>query len=237
MLTILIKFLHIFVYSRKLSLTLFFSSFAWVLLKMFQGCSRLLSREKLFSNVYEHIKHNVLQFDKKFYLQKVGIPQGSVLSTLLCSLYYGHMEKHVIFPYLEKTCEPAAKDLSTRCVFSDSSDAQNSNDGAIIFPSTYSLLRFIDDFLFISTSKEQASRFLSKLREGFPDYNCYMNESKFCLNFDFEHQSGILSSRIYVVDRGTSFIRWSGMLINPESLEIQGDYSRSVSFIVYYLEM
>ncbi|XVF82511.1 hypothetical protein PTKIN_Ptkin16aG0055000 [Pterospermum kingtungense] len=191
-----------------------------------QGCSKLLLKEELFSNVYEHVKRNILQFDKKFYLQRMGIPQGSVLSTLLCSLYYGYMEKHVIFPYLEKTCEPASKDLSTRCFLSDFSSAQSSSEGAIIFPSAYLLLRFIDDFLFISTSKEQASGFLSMLRQGFPDYNCYMNESKFCLNFDFEHHSGILSSRIYVVDDGTSFIRWSGMLINSESLEIQGDYTR-----------
>ncbi|XWS74612.1 hypothetical protein CRYUN_Cryun01aG0013400 [Craigia yunnanensis] len=191
-----------------------------------QGCSRLLLKEELFSNLYEHVKCNVLQFNKKFYLQGMGIPQGSVLSSLLCSLYYGHMEKHVIVPYLEKTCEPAAEDLSTRHIFSDDSDAQNSSEDAIIFPPTYLLLRFIDDFLFISTSKEQASGFLSMLRQGFPDYNCHMNEEKFCLNFDNEHQSGILSNRIYVVDHGSSFLRWSGLLINSSTLEIQGDYTR-----------
>ncbi|XWS08227.1 hypothetical protein CRYUN_Cryun41cG0061600 [Craigia yunnanensis] len=191
-----------------------------------QGFSRLLLKEELFSNLYEHVKRNVLQFDKKFYLQGMGIPQGSVLSSLLCSLYYGHMEKHVIFPYLKKTCEPAAEDLSTRCTVSVSSDCQNSSEDAIIFPTNYLLLRFIDDFLFISTSKEQASGFFSMLHQGFPDYNCYMNESKFCLNFDIELQSGILSNRIYVIDHGTSFLRWSGLLINSRSLEIQGDYTR-----------
>ncbi|XP_021296858.1 telomerase reverse transcriptase isoform X2 [Herrania umbratica] len=191
-----------------------------------QGCSRLLKKEELFSNLYEHVKRNVLQLDKKFYLQGMGIPQGSMLSSLLCSLYYGYMEKHEIFPYLEKTFEPAAEVLSARHVFSDASDAQNSSEDALIFPPTYLLLRFIDDFLFISTSKEQASGFLSMLRRGFPDYNCYMNEEKFCLNFDIERQAGLLSNRIYVVDDGTSFLRWSGLLINCCSLEIQGDYTR-----------
>ncbi|EOY19545.1 Telomerase reverse transcriptase, putative isoform 1 [Theobroma cacao] len=198
-----------------------------------QGCSRILKKEELFSNLYEHVKRNVLQLDKKFYLQGMGIPQGSVLSSLLCSLYYGYMEKHEIFPYLEKTFEPAAEDLSTRHVFSDASDAQNSSEDAVIFPPTYLLLRFIDDFLFISTSKEQASGFLSMLRRGFPDYNCYMNEEKFCLNFDIEHQAGLLSNRIYVVDDGSSFLRWSGLLINCCSLEIQGDYTRSVFCMVF----
>ncbi|XVF00145.1 hypothetical protein REPUB_Repub03eG0259900 [Reevesia pubescens] len=191
-----------------------------------QGCSSLILKEELFSNLYEHIKRNVLQLDNKFYLQKMGIPQGSVLSSLLCSLYYGHMDKHVIFPYLEKTCEPAVENLSRRCNVLDSSDAQGSSEDAIIFPPTCLLLRFIDDFLFISTSKEQASGFLSMLLRGFPDYNCYMNEEKFCLNFDNEHQAGFFPNRIYVVDDGTSFLRWSGLLINCSSLEIQGDYTR-----------
>ena len=36
----------------------------------------------------------VVQVGGQFYRQKVGISQGSVLSTLLCSAYYGHMEQH-----------------------------------------------------------------------------------------------------------------------------------------------
>jgi hypothetical protein len=32
------------------------------------------------------------QDGQKYYLQKEGIPQGSVLSSLLCSLYYGYIE-------------------------------------------------------------------------------------------------------------------------------------------------
>ncbi|XVE68450.1 hypothetical protein DITRI_Ditri09bG0069600 [Diplodiscus trichospermus] len=190
-----------------------------------QECSRLVLKEELLSNLYEHVKRNVLQFDKKFYLQGMGISQGSVLSSLLCSLYYGHMEKHVIFPYLQKTCESAAGDSSTRHTFSDS-DARNSSENGLFSPPSYVLMRFIDDFLFLSTSKKQASGFLSMLLRGFPDYNCYMNGSKFCLNFDIEHPPGILSNRTYVADDNTSFLRWSGLLINSSTLEILGDYTR-----------
>ncbi|OMP10292.1 reverse transcriptase [Corchorus olitorius] len=190
-----------------------------------QGSSRIILREELFSNLYEHVKRNVLLLDKKFYLQGMGIPQGSVLSTLLCSLYYGHMEKHVISPYLEKTTEDAAKDIDRLRILSDSSVDEHSSH-AFVFPPTYLLVRFIDDFLFISTSKEQASGFLSMMLQGFPDYNCYMNEEKFCFNFDIECQSGLLSNRVYVVDNRTSFLRWSGLLINCNTLEIQGDYTR-----------
>ncbi|TYJ38229.1 hypothetical protein E1A91_A05G429500v1 [Gossypium mustelinum] len=189
-----------------------------------QGIFTALLKEHLFSNLYQLLKCNVLQLDKKFYLQKLGIPQGSILSTLLCSLYYGHMEKHVIFPYLEKPLEHSAETLSSSPF--DSMDARNSSEDPVIFPPTYLLLRFVDDFLFISTSKEQASSILSMFRQGFPDYNCYMNQEKFCLNFDIEHQSGILSNRAFTGDDSTLFVPWSGLLINSSTLEILGDYTR-----------
>ncbi|CAG8527299.1 9743_t:CDS:10 [Diversispora eburnea] len=40
----------------------------------------------------EHLKNNLIKIGNKFYKQAIGIPQGSVVSTLLCSFYYGAME-------------------------------------------------------------------------------------------------------------------------------------------------
>jgi telomerase reverse transcriptase len=37
---------------------------------------------------------------KQFYKQKVGIPQGSVVSTVLCNIFYAHLEKKKL-PFLE----------------------------------------------------------------------------------------------------------------------------------------
>lgn len=65
-----------------------------------------IRRETLYRHLEEHVKRNILQLGRKFYLQEVGIPQGSVLSTLLCSFYYGHLERNVIFPFLEKASVP-----------------------------------------------------------------------------------------------------------------------------------
>lgn len=36
---------------------------------------------------------------KQFYRQKVGIPQGSVVSTVLCNLFYGDLERRKL-PFL-----------------------------------------------------------------------------------------------------------------------------------------
>ncbi|KAI9650201.1 Telomerase reverse transcriptase [Ciborinia camelliae] len=46
----------------------------------------------------EHISRNMVKIGKKFYRQKEGIPQGSVLSSLLCNYFYADLEaKHLAF--------------------------------------------------------------------------------------------------------------------------------------------
>ena len=40
----------------------------------------------------EHITTNLVKIGPRLFRQKDGIPQGSVLSSLLCSLFYGDME-------------------------------------------------------------------------------------------------------------------------------------------------
>ncbi|KAG2372480.1 Telomerase reverse transcriptase [Vigna angularis] len=199
-----------------------FTSFAsfqsWHCVFVNQERCKLVKKKVLFSDLTEHVKHNVLQFDGKFYLQDVGIPQGGVLSSLLCSMYYGHLEKRVIFPFLEKTIESGC--------------CKENNDGQTNCPdkvssSSYMLMRFLDDFLFISTSKRQADSFFSRLQRGFRGYNCYMNEKKFGANFDVEQISGSSLNRVYVGEDGaTSFLRWSGLLINCSTMEIQADYTK-----------
>ncbi|KAI3445021.1 hypothetical protein Pfo_001686 [Paulownia fortunei] len=188
-----------------------------------KAVSRKIRKEEINLILKEHITRNVVRFDNNFYLQRVGIPQGSVLSSLLCSFYYGHMERNVVFPFLEKSSE----DLLGECDTSGAS-ASRGNHTKEIFScgSEYLLLRFIDDFLFISTSKKQASMFFSRLERGVRDYNCCMNEEKYGLNFNLSNGQGCRSSRLHVGKDGVSFLRWSGLLVNCSTLEIQADYTR-----------
>lgn len=44
----------------------------------------------------EHVERNVVKIGKRFYRQKVGIPQGSVLSSLLCNFFYARLEKEYL---------------------------------------------------------------------------------------------------------------------------------------------
>lgn len=187
---------------------------------IFQGQSKCLKEELIF-NLYEHLKHNVVQLDGKFYHQTVGIPQGGVLSSLLCSLYYGHLERNLLHSYLDNADQPVIEhrpDISTSRQISSQYTTTSSR--------RCMMLRFIDDFLFVSTSMEQAANFLDILQRGFPDYNCYMNKEKFAMNFEIERMSGLPGRRVHIGQDGISFLRWSGLLINCSTLEIQGDYTR-----------
>lgn len=52
--------------------------------------SRLLARLKC------HLLGNILKYGKNYYLQTKGISQGSVISTMLCNLYYADMESRCL---------------------------------------------------------------------------------------------------------------------------------------------
>ncbi|KAI3712673.1 hypothetical protein L1987_71235 [Smallanthus sonchifolius] len=158
-----------------------------------QGRSRTATKDDLHFNLQQHVKNNLLYINKRFYQQTVGIPQGSILSSLLCSFYFGHMENTNLLPFLEKV---------------DKSD--------------FMLLRFIDDFLFISTSKKLALGFLSRIERGFHEYSCNMNKQKFGLSFDLDK----MRSQSNRSSLGNKFLRWSGLLINCKTLEVQADYTR-----------
>jgi telomerase reverse transcriptase len=69
-------------------------------------------------------------------VQQQGIPQGSVLSTILCSFFYGHMEHTHL---------------------GDFASARHSV-----------LLRFVDDYLFVTTSEKRAIAFVETMHRGTP---------------------------------------------------------------------
>lgn len=172
----------------------------------------------------QHIMRNVVKLRNNFYLQNVGIPQGSVLSSLLCSIYYGHMESNVVFPFLEKADRDlcGAQDLPGTSV-----SAGNHQKDFVARGSEYLMLRLIDDFLFISTSEKQASMFFSRMERGVGDYNCCMNREKYGVNFIMgDGHECRLNKQLQVGKDGISFLRWSGLLVNCSTLEIQADYTR-----------
>lgn len=52
--------------------------------------------DELLNLLEEHVRNNLVKIGKKYYRQRNGIPQGSVLSSLLCNLFYGELEREVL---------------------------------------------------------------------------------------------------------------------------------------------
>lgn len=147
------------------------------------------AREAVLALLREHIKDNIVKIGRSYYKQTVGIPQGSILSTLLCNFFYGFMEREEL-AFTKK---------------------RNSL-----------LMRLVDDFLFITTDKTHAERFLRKMHAGHPEYGCLVAADKTLINFDFTLNSGASVRRI---DSKASF-PWCGLLFNQKTLDVQYDYGR-----------
>jgi telomerase reverse transcriptase len=57
---------------------------------------RLEAKDNLMQLLREHVERNMVKMGKKFYRQKTGIPQGSVLSSILCNYFYAEFEREVL---------------------------------------------------------------------------------------------------------------------------------------------
>ncbi|XP_006872442.1 PREDICTED: telomerase reverse transcriptase isoform X2 [Chrysochloris asiatica] len=61
-----------------------------------QSCSLNETASSLFDFFLHLVHNNVIKIGGKYYVQCQGIPQGSILSTLLCSFCYGDMENKLL---------------------------------------------------------------------------------------------------------------------------------------------
>ncbi|OJD10445.1 hypothetical protein AJ78_08549 [Emergomyces pasteurianus Ep9510] len=50
-------------------------------------------RKDILRLLQEHIRNNLVKIGKKYFRQRTGIPQGSIVSTLLCNFFYSEFER------------------------------------------------------------------------------------------------------------------------------------------------
>mmetsp|Transcript_12041 Transcript_12041/g.23862 ORF Transcript_12041/g.23862 Transcript_12041/m.23862 type:complete len:620 (-) Transcript_12041:273-2132(-) len=63
----------------------------------------VVHRDSLLKMLWQHIFEHTIQISARgtqFFRQHMGIAQGSILSALLCNIYYGHLETSVLPQYL-----------------------------------------------------------------------------------------------------------------------------------------
>ena len=121
------------------------------------GVRRTLDTQTLHTLLKSHVEQNLVKIGKKYYRQRRGVPQGSVLSTTFCNYLYADLE-HTHLSFLE---EPDA----------------HGNDETL-------LLRLVDDFLLITTNRPKAVRFVEVMHTGLPDYGVMVKPEKSLVNFD-----------------------------------------------------
>jgi telomerase reverse transcriptase len=62
------------------------------------------TKDDLMRLLREHVERNLVKIGKKFYRQKKGIPQGSILSSILCNFFYAELERDVLSFALGSGC-------------------------------------------------------------------------------------------------------------------------------------
>lgn len=162
-------------------------------------------RHEMIQMLEIHIKQHFVQFSDivneepksnktTIYHQKMGIPQGSILSSLLCSIFYDNMDLECLSEW--------------------------------IFDDDILLLRYIDDFLCISTDMIKVHRFLEYMKQGIPKFNCFINPNKIRTSFLPEDNSDLF--------------QWCGLWIDKKCLNIRSndkclhEIAHPSSITVYY---
>ena len=183
-----------------------------------------ISSAKALSILQRHVFNNMVLVDGQPFVQTSGIPQGSLISSLLCSIHYGALDHVILARYLARL---VADDTARRALPSRSGDVN-------------ALLRLVDDSLTVTSNATNHEGMLTTMRRGFPQFGCRVNNSKTRAQCSAhsratkhpEH-STVVSQPAEQTDSsdcrdglGRRFFPWCGSLINLTSCEFQPDFRR-----------
>jgi hypothetical protein len=172
------------------------------------GVTGATRKEQVMEQLREHLMSHLLvakgRHGNRYLVQATGIPQGSVLSSLLCNFYYGNIERRL---------------------FGHDFTQLPSND-----TTTSLLVRMIDDFLLVSTCCNRVKHFLSVMSQGVPDLGVEINSEKTKVNKEIhltceDGTSATVQPDVIEADSGC-FFAWCGMLFDCSTGEVRVDYSR-----------
>jgi hypothetical protein len=101
-------------------------------------------------------------------------------------------------------------------------------------------VRFVDDFLFVTTSRAAAEAVAARMLRGFPEAGVHVNPAKTMCNFECtvlpggsggdndpsSSASPALPRSVWKAPDGREYVKWCGLLIDAETLEVCADYTR-----------
>ena len=169
-----------------------------------------LTSRHLLDTITAHVTRNVVRYRGEYYEQSRGIPQGSVLSSLLCCLYLGHVERRHVLPAMAKYEEK--KRRRGRAM------------------TTSLLMRQMDDALLLTTDRKLATAFLPALRSALGKVGLQLNDSKTKTSFNPHRHSSSSSSSSPSPSSpsppASTWIPWNGLLVDAATQSIKADHSR-----------
>ena len=153
---------------------------------------------------------------QRYLLQTEGIPQGSILSSMLCNIYFGNIEGILLDGVFDKEASHVIKgSTSADC---DTLFVQDNHD-------LHLLVRIVDDFLLISTSKLASVRFLENLNNGIPSLGVKINSDKSRANYPIS-LTNTSTGKLEAIKVCQNHFPWCGLLIDTNTCEISLDNNR-----------
>lgn len=162
--------------------------------------SHIVKIPSIFTRNKDQELSSVESIDASCYTQTKGIPQGSVLSPLLCNLYYGHAEK---------------------VVFGSEDDRKLLEIGT-----KTAAIRMMDDYLVISTDKRCVQHFLQRAHQSLKPFGGGVNPLKTKVNFPVDVEIDGMRVQLNVLEEQATCMPWCGLLVNLNSLEVTPDFRR-----------
>lgn len=159
-----------------------------------------IPREEVLQKVRAHLFNHMVTLPihekdgcTKRFTQVTGIPQGSVLSPLLCNLYYGNAERQIF-----------GSDEQVRLL--------GLLDKSLI-------LRWMDDYIMISTDQQCVKHFLQRAHQCLTPFGGGINPSKTRVNFDCSVELDGKKCELQQIPEDD--IAWCGLLLDTRNLEIK----------------
>ncbi|ETO18928.1 hypothetical protein RFI_18316 [Reticulomyxa filosa] len=156
------------------------------------GPNIIKTRTQVFDILRYHITNSIVNFDCEqlngvYYQHKVGVSQGSIVSQLLCCIYIGFVEREVLCPAIVQAGEEERKQRQAELEREkDNADRPCSGGHDLTKPTLRLLMRHVDDCIFFTTSKQEATVFAKMLHSGIAHYHVMANPEKTSANFELE---------------------------------------------------
>lgn len=130
----------------------------------------IIRKDNFINKIKDIINNNYIRFNKKYFLQTKGIPQGLSISSFLCNLYFYSLEKEIVKLY-NIPHEKSHKKLTF--------DGNASTINVVKLKKENSLLmRFMDDYLLMTTNKLYTMDIILKLNTILIEYDSNFNMIK-----------------------------------------------------------